>query len=410
MLLSLFLLFSANVQASPELTAGEQNLKIQYQVHCKADDDSAFPGITGEVNFRSRTLRFHLFRYLQETEISLSANENLNVNELTFHFDENEGCTLDQFAPTLDAPDTTDFIKALAYQHSPVLVTRPDLVRRPDRDVPLGITYSVLTSPEGFSIRYTYFFSNETVHGPFDTTKAKSLGSWGRRSDIEWIYQVDFNSHGEVTRRIHQGGILLGIGHATKQFHGRFLKNSQHPILYNIAKHNVFGDHPLPGLRRPSRISYHLIPHDELKAPDAREIWLWNHAWTFDVTDRELRRDGWLSHPSEEYLYVRLQGSLLGHAIQLRAELDHETVWAGEGQAKIKDFDSDLWGIESYSAIHLPTLMSGLHGQIKTARSSSLTTLGAPRFYGLVKDEAMGFTVRELTPQFQCDTPYSCQF
>jgi hypothetical protein len=400
--------FAAIPDSSPEMT-----LKIQYEVQCDPEDQESFPGITAEFRLSNRTLRVHLFRYEQEAEVSLGTKAPTSAKDLVFHFLPSRSCKLIRFEPEIQSEVETDWIRRLAQENSPFLVIRPDQFKRPGRDISLGIAYSVFRDDGGFRIRYTYFFSNETTTGPFTTSKPTSLGSYGRRTDIEWIYEVSFNQQGEALSRHYQGGIIAGAGHATHSFRGRFLENSHHPILYNITKHNVFSDRPFPGIQYFRTTGYHLIPREELTAPEARETWMWRHPWTFEISDRELRRNGTLSHPSQEYLYVKVSGELNGGKIRITAKIDGQknTVVAGEGKGVLKKLGQDLFEKETYSAIHLGQNLSKKHGKVMITRSTKKVSLSKEiRFYRLISDLKEGFRVLETTPQFRCSSAYRCEF
>jgi hypothetical protein len=405
----LFLSNTAN--SATDLKTNETKLKIDYSIHCNRNAPTAFPGLVVEATFQERTVRMNLFKYNHSAESLLGNLQNLSLSDLHLQVLPSENCTLDQLSPQLESLSLDPKkMSDLAILHSPYLVLRDDQVENIDRDVHLGIAYSVIPQDSGFSIRYTYFFSNETVKGLFATTKAKSLGSWGRRCDIEWIYQVDFENDGTVANRIYQGGIVGGIDHKTHKFNGEFLENTEHPILYDIAKHNVFGT------RAPHKstemIGGHPNPDSEIKAPLARENWLWDRPWTFDVTDRELARDGKLTQDSGHYLYVRLAGSLGGGKIQtsIRNKGSDQVVLAGEGTATINSLGSDLWGVESYSAIEFNSDSSLSGGSLHIKRSRPSVNLKSPNFFRLIPDEEQGFKVANVSSQFTCASAYDCEF
>ncbi len=407
-----FTLFAPSANSAPAQTA-EQTLHLRYQMKCDPNDQTSFPGITGEALARGTSIKIRLFKYLNEAEVSLGAPDSLKMSEIKFQFDPSKNCELLSFDPEVREEILDSSLRSLAFEHSPNLVIRPDELSHPDRDVPMGVTYSILQNKDGFSIRYTYFFSNETVHGLFTTSKPTSLGAYGRRSDVEWIYQVNFSKDKKVLSRIYQGGIVLGLGHLTHHFKGNFLTGTDHPILYNIAKHNVFSDHPKIDDLLYRKPVDHLIPREQISEPEAREVWLWNHPWTFDVTDRELRRDGELSHPSNEYLYVRVNGAISKGKFRLSAKSITNTyrTLAGEGQAWIKKLGEDLFQKETFSAIHLPEIVWGNpHGNVYTEKKKAQIDINSYRFYRLSADEQLGMRAEEITPLFHCDANMQCSF
>jgi hypothetical protein len=103
-------------------------------------------------------------------------------------------------------------------------------------------------------------------------------------------------------------------------------------------------------------------------------------AWTFEVTDRELNREGKLSHPSDQYLYVDLSGALDKEKVQvfaIRAD-NNEKILAG--------------------------------GKLHIKRSAHKINLAAPRFYTLTKNEDSEFIAEEVTDRFSCSSPYDCAY
>jgi hypothetical protein len=223
---------------------------------------------------------------------------------------------------------------------------------------------------------------------------------------------VDFSPTGKVLKRLYQGGVIWGIGHRARSFNGQFLTGTEHPVLYDIAKHNVFGTKPEFGTYAYRKVGVHLIPDEEIKAPLARESWLWNRPWTFDVTDRELKRDGKLTYPSDQYVYVYLSGNLNGGKIQVSATRAGGTsvLLAGDGKATIKKLGEDLWGTETLSAIRIggDALIRG--GLLHIKRSTAKTVLDQPRFRTLVKDAEKGFIAKDISHQFSCASAYDCVY
>ena len=369
-----------------------------------------YPGINGSVSLQGRTLRFNLFKYLNTTEVSLGDSGSLQVSDLELTLDDSDECKLVSLKPEIlpekltDKPDGKIGDAELAILHSPFLMIRHDQQSLTERDVPIGVTYSV-SHADGFTeVTYTMFFSNETVKGIFSTSKLTSMHAYGRRTDIEWIYKVVFNSDQEVVSEKYQSGVVGGIGHSTKNFRGYYLPQTEHPILYNIAKHNVFSDHPTLRQRRDSFIGFHLVPREEIASPLAREWWMWNHPWTFDLSDRELFRDGVLDFPSEEYLYVLVSGKRRRGTLHLNLSAE-TTEGELESATHFKKLGEDLWKTETFSALWVGT--QKLHGDLELTKNweSDFTPTRPLRFFRLKPDPEQGFLAEEVTRQVQCSGP-----
>ncbi len=390
----------------------DQSLKLNYEMEC-ASDTNAFPGITAELKLKDHTIRFQLFKYVTETEISLGTDDSLDPKNLPITFLPSPNCTLNSWSAEINPVVTEDLMERLALENSPYLVLRKDQYDITDRDVPMGLTYSIVPRDEGgFTLLYTMFFSNETVHGLFSTSKPASLGHYGRRTDIEWIYSIDFDQNGNSVARQYQGGLVDGKGHKTHDFKGEYLPDSRHPILYDIANHNVFKDKPTSKVQRENETGYQLMARETLEKPDAREIWMWRHPWTFKVSDLELARDKKLSHTSDEYLYVLLDGTIDQGSIKVSATLDGETrsVPAGEGKNKLKELGEGLWDEQSFTAIWLGSGFTSRHGVVSMSPHSSKTSLHYPRFFHLIPNDDNGFDAEEITTQFECQDATVCRF
>ena len=83
------------------------------------------------------------------------------------------------------------------------------------------------------TITYGIIFSNEDSRVGIGLSDM--MLSWGRTTDIEWIYQVSLNSADEIVNEIFQGA-----GHITTTFNGE--KCGTHPYLINATANCNFSD------------------------------------------------------------------------------------------------------------------------------------------------------------------------
>ncbi len=246
-------------------------------------------------------------------------------------------------------------------RHSPILVSRRDQTSSPYNDRFLFLGYSTIPSKNGNTrIRYTAYFTDE------DSVKTKSgteslISRYGRRLDIEWIYEVLLSPTGAALERKYHCDLLVGIGHKSCAFKGNFEEGSDHPILFNIAKHNVFSDRPSFPQGSSGGILTHLEPTQEIPFPMSRDLLAIMNPDYMRISDEELRVEGRLEAPSTEYAYLRIRGKLTGN---MRIRLKGEALSPGVGN--LRDMGLDLWGKESVVAIRLSpeeknALINGTH-------------------------------------------------
>jgi len=401
--LRLFFVFAiAGLFAQP-VFANEYHLQFSYDLDCSRLSANGFPGLTGSYEIEGRKFRINLFKYKTTQAVGVTSVSELTSAAILVKWNENPGCTIKSIDQTLvdaTAPaDLTD-IQRLAEKHSPVLVTRRDQGLLPERDVPLTLAYSLIPKENGnYALRYTLFFSNETVSGPLSTSKVKSLVQWGRRTDIEWIYEVEFTSLGTVVARRYQGSVIHGFGHDTKNFSGQFLEQSDHPYLFDIAKHNVFSD------RGREYDAVQMVPESEISMLSAREEWMLANPWTFDVSDRELSRDGNLNQRSDEFLYILVKG---GHHRGLRLTLIAGL--ARPARSDVKSLLNHLGGDAAFTALALSDSEFAAGGSLALTPDDPTTHFSNLKFFRLKVDPIDGFKVIEVTDRFHCDTNLVCSF
>src|SRR5262245_30094835 len=61
-------------------------------------------------------------------------------------------------------------------------------------DVPLLMWYEMVTTPRGWQFRYSVVFSNEDG----GTATDRLMATWGRTTDIEYVYGVEVDEHDNV--------------------------------------------------------------------------------------------------------------------------------------------------------------------------------------------------------------------
>ena len=83
---------------------------------------------------------------------------------------------------------------------APFVYARPDTVGR-FTDVPVLMWYEIEPTARGTRYRYSVIFSNEDGGTPAD----RLMATWGRTTDIEYLYSVEVDANGRHPQRRHAG-------------------------------------------------------------------------------------------------------------------------------------------------------------------------------------------------------------
>lgn len=411
-------------------------LRFNYRVSC--DPGESLRGLTGSITYQLRTIRFDLFSATDHTDVALGKVSG-PLEYVHIAVDPSPDCELTQFAIEDRPVRPGGTLYDLVLRHSPFLVIRGDQYKNRVTDLPIALAYSTLPMMAGAAqhllIKYTVFFTDEDSLPGMSDTEAQ-MARYGRRTDIEWLYQVELDLEtGAVVSRQYQGGAVGEIGHARYFFVGQYLPESDHPILYDTATHNIFDDVCPPGRREAPLVGYHLVPdpqYGEIEFPRAREELMLAAPWMFEVSDEELNRERKLAHPFDEYLFVLVDGELRQGAFTIlispsafergRALSSLTDYRSGGGASDIDRLGEDLWGRRTLSAIPVPRGLAAqlgerLHGELRLQQSSFSPVrfrLRELRFFLVQKDSRTGKPATEdVTSRFQCryrDMQTRCRF
>jgi hypothetical protein len=166
--------------------------------------------------------------------------------------------------------------KALA--HVPFVYARPGTVEGAS-DLPLVTWYETDTLPGGGTrIRYSIVFSNEDGGTPPD----RLMATWGRLTDIEYVYGVELDPGGALVSAEFQGR-----DHKLLSFAGR--REGSHPLLYVVTANNMVDDRGAADVRfapAPTRFDLGGV---------SREVVMDREPWTYRVSAQEVRREGRVS-------------------------------------------------------------------------------------------------------------------
>jgi len=161
---------------------------------------------------------------------------------------------------------------------APVLRARPGTVDR-FSDAPLLMYVERdVTGEQGtrYQYQYTVIFTNEDGGTPTD----RLMATWGRTTDIEFVYGITAASGGTQGREEIQAE-----GHKWVPFAGPRL--GTHPVLWVATENNMVAD-------RGPEDAIRFAPAPELIALQrtSRETVMDDRPWTYAITSAEMRREG----------------------------------------------------------------------------------------------------------------------
>jgi hypothetical protein len=172
------------------------------------------------------------------------------------------------------APVTASSPEHGATELAPILYIRPNTVGR-FTDVPLVMWYEIDKTDRGRRIRYSVIFTNEDGGTP----ASRLLATWGRLTDIEYVYGIEFDNAGNVLEETFQGK-----DHEIVPFKGK--REGRHPLLYVVTDNNMVNGAGSTGQRfAPAPVAFDLTDASREKVMDA-------NPWTYAVTAQEARREG----------------------------------------------------------------------------------------------------------------------
>ncbi|HEU5322797.1 MAG TPA: hypothetical protein VFX28_18470, partial [Methylomirabilota bacterium] len=161
-----------------------------------------------------------------------------------------------------------------ALRHAPLLYLRDDTLPR-FTDLPLLMWYETDATPRGRRLRYSVVFSHEDGGTPPD----RLMATWGRVTDIEYVYGVELDAEGRVLHAEYQGK-----DHALPVFAGR--REGARPLLWVTTRNNMFGESGASTYRvAPAPVAFDLTGVSREAVMDA-------HPWTYQVSAAEVRREG----------------------------------------------------------------------------------------------------------------------
>jgi hypothetical protein len=177
-----------------------------------------------------------------------------------------EGATFDVLDRATEA--------SVAQSMAPILHARPNTVGK-FTDLPILMWYEVQPTPRGRQFRYSVVFTNEDG----GTATDRLMATWGRTTDIEFVYGVELDATGAVMREEFQGP-----GHEVPPFNGRH--DGRHPLLWIATDNNMVSDTGTITVR------YAPAPERVDLTGVSREAVMDAHPWSYQLAAQELVREG----------------------------------------------------------------------------------------------------------------------
>jgi hypothetical protein len=180
---------------------------------------------------------------------------------------------------TIDVPTVDGLVQGMsndftAQSMAPILYARPNTVGK-FTDLPLLMWYEVEPTRRGRQYRYSVIFSNEDG----GTQTDRLMATWGRTTDIEFVYGVEVDAAGQILAEEFQGP-----GHEVPAFKGRH--EARHPLLWVSTDNNMVSESGPTRMRyAPEAVKFDLTDVSREAVMDA-------NPWTYAIASVEMRREG----------------------------------------------------------------------------------------------------------------------
>jgi hypothetical protein len=161
-----------------------------------------------------------------------------------------------------------------ALSMAPIVYARPNTVGK-FTDLPLIMWYEIVPTLRGRQYRYSVIFSNEDG----GTQTDRLMATWGRTTDIEFIYGVEVGDRDQILAEEFQGP-----GHEVPAFTGQH--EARHPLVWVSTDNNMVSE------SGPTRIRYRLAPQKFDLTNQSREAVMDASPWTYAIASVEMRREG----------------------------------------------------------------------------------------------------------------------
>jgi hypothetical protein len=205
-----------------------------------------------------------------------------------------------------------------ALAHAPFVYERANTAGR-FSDVPVFMWYEIEPTTDGSRYRYSVIFTNEDGGTPAD----RLMATWGRTTDIEYVYSVEVGGDGRILAHDYQGP-----DHEVLPY--RAPLEQQRPRLWVVTDNNMVLDRGETNVRfSPAPLRFDL-------ASVSREVVMDAHSWLYAVAAQELIREGKIvanAPPGRgtipdprEFLYFEGCGTLGGGGLTFAAQVGNRWI------------------------------------------------------------------------------------
>jgi hypothetical protein len=167
-------------------------------------------------------------------------------------------------------PAGDDFV---AQSMAPLLYARPNTVGK-FTDLPVFMWYEIVPVPGGRQFRYSVIFTNEDG----GTATDRLMATWGRTTDVEFVYGVTLNGQGKIVAEEFQGP-----KHEVPAFRGKH--EGAHPLEWVSTDNNMVSE------SGPTDIRYAPAPQFFDLTNASREVVMDAHPWLYALAAREMVRE-----------------------------------------------------------------------------------------------------------------------
>ena len=238
-----------------------------------------------------------------------------------------KGANAAQWTVTIDQIDADDDGYD-ALSRAPFVHARPNTVGK-FTDVPILMWYEIEKAPTGQRYRYTVIFSNEDGGTPVD----RLMATWGRTTDIEYVYSVEIGDDGSIRSEDMQGP-----EHKILPYTGA--REGRHPLLWVSTENNMVLD------KGTTTVRYAPAPLQVNLTDVSREMVMDTNSWTYEVAAKELARESKIADdppPGKQlipdprrYAYLEGCGTLGNRALTFSVKVQDQWIAADRGVAEYR--------------------------------------------------------------------------
>jgi len=214
----------------------------------------------------------------------------------------------------------------LAQSMAPFIYARPDTVGK-FTDVPVLMWYEIVPVPQGRQFRYSVIFTNEDG----GTSTDRLMATWGRTTDIEYIYGATLDAQGRLVAEEFQGP-----NHEVPAFRGRH--EAAHPLQWVSTDNNMVSE------SGPTDIRFAPAPEKVDLTNRSREVVMDTHPWIHELASKEMVREKKLNDDAvagsgaipdpRRFVFVEACTELQNAAVAF-------AVHARDASGEVRWFDSD---------------------------------------------------------------------